>query len=83
MKPGDLVKLNVPDMPVTYGQGEPPEGITIVYPNEKYFLQYGGVFKLSETCDPKNKIADLSVAGYPLIHIDFVTKHNKQFTLLK
>lgn len=75
----EYVKLIKPAFVKTFNQGEPPSGISISIDKDKYFLEYGTVFKLSETCDSKNKIADLKSKPYPLLNKEFYEREIKQF----
>ena len=81
--PGTFVKLLKPSFAKTYGQGEPPEGIYINVGDDKYFIPYGTVLKLSDKCDEKNKIANLNSKPYPLIRTRFVEDHTNNFEVIK
>lgn len=79
LEPGNYVKLIKPDFPKTIGQGPPPEGISISYPDKKYFLKYGTVFKLSEKVDEKYSVGDMDKKPYQVLNIKFVEEHKEQF----
>jgi hypothetical protein len=75
----EYVKLLKPVFAPTFNQGPEPKGISVIYPDKKYFLEYGTVFKLSAICDKENKIADLTTKPYPLLNYDFYEQEKKQF----
>lgn len=78
----EYVKLLKPNFTKTINQGEHPKGITISVNDDKYFLEYGTIFKLSDTCDKKNKIADLDKKPYPLLNTSFYENEKKQFEVI-
>lgn len=79
---GSFYELQEPEWAKTYGQGQPPEGMKISYPDKEYFLPWHTVFKASATCDPDYKIANMAASPYPLIHTDFIKSHIEQFTAI-
>lgn len=79
---GTFVKLIKPEFTKTFGQGNPPEGLKISTSNQNYFIPWDSVLKLSETCDGKNKIADLESRPYPLLHINFYNDYKESFQII-
>ncbi|MFZ3035512.1 MAG: hypothetical protein WA138_16060 [Parvibaculum sp.] len=78
----EYVKLVKPVFPAAFNQGPEPKGISISYPNKKYFLEYGTVFKISLSCDKENKIADLTTKPYPLLNYEFYKHEKNQFEVI-
>lgn len=72
MKTKDLIRLVAPD-----------SGITVYRNGITYLLKQGQDFIVSDRCDPENKIASFKGGGYPLIHIEFATKHEQQFKIIE
>jgi hypothetical protein len=76
---GSFYTLKEPQWATTFGQGEPPAGMKISFPEKDYFLPWNTVFKASGTCDPDYKIANMNASPYPLAHVDFIKSHAEQF----
>ncbi len=77
MKSGDYVKLIKPKFEKTFGQGEPPEFMTVKRSGKIYKIGFGNVFKLTAKGDP---------VGDPdggILHVDFVKAHKEEFKKIK
>ena len=79
---GTFVKLKKPEFAITFGQGEPPEGLSISTQHKDYFIYWNTVLKLSDTCDEKNKIADVKQRPYPLLHTRFYEEYKNSFEII-
>ena len=71
-----LVKLKKPTFANTYGQGEPPKGVTI---NGNLF-EYGKLLKVSARTD---RDGNPTAKPYPLIPKDFFEENKTQFTIIE
>lgn len=69
------VKLLKPQFPKTYGQGDPPTGMTININSETFFLRYGEIFLVAECASP----VGVMEANPPVINPDFYEEHKVQF----
>lgn len=55
----EYYRLKEPDWAETYGQGDPPEALTIVRDDAEYRIPWGMEVRASTQADPTNKVANL------------------------
>lgn len=82
LEPGTFVKHLKPEFTKTIGQGDPPTGLSITINEDKYFIPFNTILKISNKCDKKNNIADMSKKPYPLIRKEFVLEHKNCFEII-
>lgn len=81
MKQNDIIRLKTPESVKRTGK---PEYMLVVKNGIQYKLKWGADFRVSNRCDPDNKVANLDHNGdYPLINKKFVKQHKNQFKLIK
>lgn len=80
---GDRYQLRVPAWAETYGQGEPPRGLTISRGGETRVIPWGALVKASATCDrPGPGIANMD-AEPPLVDCGVIEELGEQFELVE
>lgn len=73
----DIVRLIPPESVQKTGR---PEIFRVKRNGQVYDLPWGADFRVSSHCDPDNKVGNLDAkGGYPLIHSQFVNKHESKF----
>jgi hypothetical protein len=82
MNQGDIIKFKTPVWAHTVGQGNPPEAFVYSVGGKRYEFKWERELKVSTSCDPENKVANLDYSGdYPLIRKEFAEQYSDQIEI--